>query len=265
MPDHPFIESSTSTSLGSLLILSAASIQCVLLALYVQESLTLAVIDSILSVVLLGAVGYLAWYVIFFVKVWSAQIILALVVQGLCLGVCYSILSLSDLITPETFLKSLPLRFFSGLLCWIILLQWYWIKRKEREEKELQEETNTIEEKTDMAPDGPCEIIDRISVRDGGRIHIVHMTELFCIQASGDYVTLFTPTGQYIKEQTMKYLEKSLPATFVRIHRSSIVNTDYIMRVELFGKESYHIRLKNGMSLKASGAGYKLLKEKLNL
>jgi hypothetical protein len=37
------------------------------------------------------------------------------------------------------------------------------------------------------------------------------------------------------------------------------------MRVELYGKESYHIRLKNGTSLRASGSGYKLLKERLNL
>jgi DNA-binding LytR/AlgR family response regulator len=86
------------------------------------------------------------------------------------------------------------------------------------------------------------------------------------IQACGDYVTLFTPTGQYIKEKTMKFFDTYLPSTtFVRIHRSTIVNTDHIVRVELFGKESYSIRLKNGVSLRASITGYKLLKERLNL
>lgn len=79
-------------------------------------------------------------------------------------------------------------------------------------------------------------------------------------------MTLFTPGGQYVKEQTMKYFETHLPpAQFVRIHRSCIVNTEQILRVELFGKENYQVRLKSGVCLRASNAGYKLLKERLSL
>lgn len=263
MPDHPFKESSASKFAGSILILLAIFTQWVLLIMYAEALPIHAIIDSILSIGLLAIVGYAAWYLIYFVKVWQAQIIIALVVQTVCLGVCYSILSLSDLTDQHVFLKSLPLRFLFGFLCWIILLQWYWMVQKETEEKDMQLEQQ--EKSNDGSPVEQYETIDRISVKDGGRIHIIKLNELFCIQASGDYVTLFTPSGQYIKEQTMKYFERHLPSDFVRIHRSSIVNTNYIMRVELFGKESYHIRLKNGTSLRASGTGYKLLKEKLNL
>ena len=64
----------------------------------------------------------------------------------------------------------------------------------------------------------------------------------------------------------MKYFESHLPvATFIRIHRSCIVNCAYIMRIELFGKETWQVRLKNGASLRASAAGYKLLKERLSI
>nr|WP_317128336.1 LytTR family DNA-binding domain-containing protein [Parabacteroides goldsteinii] len=52
---------------------------------------------------------------------------------------------------------------------------------------------------------------------------------------------------------------------FIRIHRSCIVNSEQIMRVELFGKESYQVRLKTGVCLRASLTGYKLLKERLSL
>lgn len=87
--------------------------------------------------------------------------------------------------------------------------------------------------------------LDRVSVKDGSRIHIIHLEELLYLQAGGDYVTIFTPDGQYVKEQTMKYFETHLPpALFVRIHRSCIVNTEQILRVELFGKENYQVRLK---------------------
>ena len=98
------------------------------------------------------------------------------------------------------------------------------------------------------------------------RIHIIHLDELLYIQSSGDYVTLFTPSGQYVKEQTMKYFEAHLPSDiFVRIHRSCIVNMEQILRVELFGKENYQVRLKNDVCLRASLSGYKLLKRRLNL
>ena len=64
----------------------------------------------------------------------------------------------------------------------------------------------------------------------------------------------------------MKYFERSLPSPeFVPIHRSYIVNTEQILRVELFGKETYQVRLKDGTYLRASSAGYKLLKERLSL
>ena len=112
----------------------------------------------------------------------------------------------------------------------------------------------------------PEEILDRISVKDGARIHIIPIKEIFYLQACGDYVTLFTTSGQHVKEQTMKYFERSLPSPeFVRIHRSYIVNTEQILRVELFGKETYQVRLKDGTYLRASSAGYKLLKERLSL
>lgn len=44
---------------------------------------------------------------------------------------------------------------------------------------------------------------------------------------------------------TEEYLETHLPTEqFVRIHRSSIVNVTQISRLELFGKETYQLILK---------------------
>lgn len=63
----------------------------------------------------------------------------------------------------------------------------------------------------------------------------------------------------------MKSLVMQLPSAFIRIHRSVIVNCDSIARIELFEKQSYRIRLKNGSYLKVSAAGYRLLKDRLML
>jgi Response regulator of the LytR/AlgR family len=149
-------------------------------------------------------------------------------------------------------------------MAWIILSQWYASRERKSEAEPI---VRQMEEKTAPPPTTvPEEILDRISVKDGARIHIIPIKEIFYLQACGDYVTLFTTSGQHVKEQTMKYFERSLPSPeFVRIHRSYIVNTEQILRVELFGKETYQVRLKDGTYLRASSAGYKLLKERLSL
>lgn len=260
MFDHPFTNSALSKTAGVFLILTAMLVQWGLLVLYVHVPCWPALTDSMLSVGLLSIAGYAGWYFILQVRVWQAQAGAALLVQILCLTVTYTVLAIAGMMDTKTFLDSLPLRFLFGLLCWIILIQWY----KQLISKEAED---SVEADVPISSSSEEEeLIDRISVKDGSRIHIIPISELFCIQASGDYVTLFTSDGQYVKEQTMKYFESHLPSSsFVRIHRSSIVNTNYILRVELFGKDSYQVRLKNGTSLRASHSGYKLLKERLNL
>ena len=130
----------------------------------------------------------------------------------------------------------------------------------------LQTEKFTAPEVEKAAPLPQEESIDRITIKDGSRIHIIKVEDLLYIQACGDYATLVTPDGEYIKEQTMKYFETHLPAdNFVRIHRSSIVNVTQISRVEQYGKETYQVTLKSGVKLRVSLSGYRLLKERLGI
>lgn len=268
MSEHPFTETIIRKLSGITLIVLAILFEWAILEYYGKVATIPALTESILSIGLLATAGYFSWFVLSYIRVWQMQLSLALFVQFVCLGISFTLMTILGLGNSDSFLTTLPLRFVFGLLCWIILLQWYWSLQQEEQFRETIEEERVKAEKESMTKEPATaitEYIDRISVKDGSRIHIVHLEELFCLQASGDYVTLFTPTGQYIKEQTMKYFEQHLPPTFVRIHRSSIVNSEFIARVELFGKENYHVKLKNGTSLRASNSGYKLLKERLAL
>ncbi len=131
----------------------------------------------------------------------------------------------------------------------------------ERQLAELTTETSAKEVST-PSKDGT---IDRISVKKGAEIAILPVKELLYIEACGDYVVLHTAAGRHVKEQTMKFYETSLPETFVRVHRSYIVNTDTIVRIEQAGKENYTLKLRDGSTLRISPAGYKLLRERLSL
>jgi len=131
-----------------------------------------------------------------------------------------------------------------------------------------QENTESIVQPEDIAikKDLPVEMLERIAVKSGTKIHVVLIPEIFYLQADGDYVQIFTAQGKYLKEQTMKYFEEHLPENqFVRVHRSVIVNVEMISRIELYEKQAQLLTLKNGQQIKTSPGGYKALRAVLNL
>jgi len=132
------------------------------------------------------------------------------------------------------------------------------IQSGQQEPKEVAKLVTALDERTD--------VLQRIAVKTRHKIEVIPVADLIYIEADDDYVTLHTPSGNFLKEKTMKFMESHLdPALFVRIHRSFIVNISQIARLELYQKETYNVVLKNGDSIRASSSGYKELKQRLNL
>jgi len=127
-------------------------------------------------------------------------------------------------------------------------------------------DTNMLVEEIQQKKDIQIELLERIAVKSGTKIHVVLVPEILYLQADGDYVQIFTAQGKYLKEQTMKYFEEHLPENqFVRVHRSVIVNVEMISRIELYEKQNQLLTLKNGQQIKTSPGGYKALRLVLNL
>lgn len=255
--------------------LLALFIQGGLLMYYVGLPFQTAFADSFLSVLSFGTAVYVYGFAVDYLRVFPLWAILPVCVQGIWIGISFMGVVGTGWETGDEFAHTLPLRFLIGLLAWIIVAEWY---EQQRRISKLTEE-NTPEPLPSPSTPGISPAVgippseesmaaypDRISVKDGSRIHIIPVEDILYLQASGDYVTVFTFNGQYVKEQTMKYFETHLsPAGFIRIHRSYLINANHILRVELFGKENYQVRLKNDVRLRASLTGYKVLKEKLDL
>jgi two-component system, LytTR family, response regulator len=105
------------------------------------------------------------------------------------------------------------------------------------------------------------EKLDRIAVKTGSKIKVIALDDVFYIESQDDYVMIYTQDGKYLKQQTMKYFEEHLDKEkFVRIHRSNLVNIEYVRQLELYEKNSYLAVLSNGIKLKVSDSGYKSLK-----
>lgn len=108
------------------------------------------------------------------------------------------------------------------------------------------------------------ELISRIAVKTGSKIHIVAVDKVQYLEAMDDYVKLYTSSGNFLKQNTMKYYEEHLsPIDFLRVHRSYIVRLKEIERLELMGKDSHVVLLQDGTQLAVSRSGYTRLREAL--
>jgi two-component system, LytTR family, response regulator len=104
----------------------------------------------------------------------------------------------------------------------------------------------------------------RILVRDGPRVHILPIAKVAYVQAQDDYACFFCDGKEYLKEQTLTQVEATVdPAKFARIHRSYLLNLDFLARVELDERESRVAVLIDGRKLPVSRAGYARLGELL--
>jgi two-component system LytT family response regulator len=86
------------------------------------------------------------------------------------------------------------------------------------------------------------------------------------MEAADDYTKIYTADGVFLKNKTMSFYEQSLPAnSFVRTHRSYIVNVQEITRIEPYEKENHLAILRSGARIPVSKSGYTKLKAVLGI
>jgi two-component system LytT family response regulator len=106
--------------------------------------------------------------------------------------------------------------------------------------------------------------LERILVKDGSKVHVIPVDRIDYIEAQDDYVAIKSEGKTHLKQERMAVLEKELDTqSFVRVHRSYIVNIERIARIELYAKDSRMAILKDGTKLLISRAGYEKLKNML--
>ncbi|MFW6132093.1 MAG: LytR/AlgR family response regulator transcription factor [Candidatus Aminicenantaceae bacterium] len=99
--------------------------------------------------------------------------------------------------------------------------------------------------------------VQRILIKDRSDIFIIQTQDIIYMEAQEDYVHIHTKNSSYLKNDTLSNLEKRLdPQFFYRIHRSYILNINYLSKIEPYSKDSKIAVLKNGKTLPVSRSGY---------
>ena len=95
--------------------------------------------------------------------------------------------------------------------------------------------------------------IERFTIRTRDRIYFVDADDVQWIESEGDYVALHDGEETHLVRKTMKELEQQLdPDCFLRVHRSYIVNADYIEELRPLDHGTYQLRMASGTPLKTS-------------
>jgi len=91
-------------------------------------------------------------------------------------------------------------------------------------------ELHTLKQKKSVT--GNVEV-NYIFVKCDGKIEKVLLDELVYIEALANYVTLYTTTGKLVAYLTIKGILENLPTDkFLQVHKSHIVNLDFITTIE---------------------------------
>ena len=264
--NNPFLQN-RSSQLSYFSIWAIVIIAQMLLLFYKTElPLPYLIADSVLSNLLLMAYLLILWYPIRFYKTivnFPLFLLFHFLLLSLCLLICKGgTVIVMDILFPNDFqskaiaLDLIPFGIVVNILLYVIAVVSYYLIQSVHE---IKGQNRTIEESAE-----PKETLTRISVKKNKEVLSIPVESICYIEANGDYVLIYTTKGRFLKDRTMKYFETHLPSgQFVRIHRSFIINLDYMTKLELYQKDLYQVQMKDSVLLKVSTAGYKLLKHKM--
>ena len=100
-----------------------------------------------------------------------------------------------------------------------------------------------------------------IAIKAKGRILFINPGDVVAVQAEGNYVSLQRESDSYLlRESISRVAEKLNPYGFIRIHRSALVNTTFVVEIKPYSTRKCGLRVKGGKEYAVTSAYKKNLK-----
>jgi two-component system LytT family response regulator len=99
----------------------------------------------------------------------------------------------------------------------------------------------------------PHAFLERIPVKDSGRVFFIDAREIDWIGACGNYIEIHAGREKHLLRETMDGIENKLnPSDFLRIRRSTIVRIEKIKELQPLFNGEFAVILQNGTELASS-------------
>ena len=116
-----------------------------------------------------------------------------------------------------------------------------------------RKQINTQQTSGQHSSSSPGRYASRIVFKSRGRIVFLPLSDIRWISAEENYVRIRTATETHLLRETMARLQEKLdPEVFLRIHRSSIVNLQFVKEVRTEADGEYSVVLLNGEKVSMS-------------
>lgn len=100
-----------------------------------------------------------------------------------------------------------------------------------------------------------------IAIKAKGRILFISPGDVVAVQAEGNYVSLRRESDSYLLRESISIVaEKLKPYGFIRIHRSALVNTAFVVEIRPYSGGKYSLRVKGGKEYAVTSSYKKNLK-----
>jgi len=95
--------------------------------------------------------------------------------------------------------------------------------------------------------------LSSISIKRGTKTIILPVQDIEFFQTEDDYISVVTPDGKYLLTSTLAELENRLnPDVFIRVHKSTIINADFVKNIESHVSGDLTITTKTNKQVRAS-------------
>ena len=103
-----------------------------------------------------------------------------------------------------------------------------------------------------------------IFVQKSEKLFNLPVEDIVYLEASGDYTVITTKNDQFVSSSGIGKLEEMMdPDTFIRVHRSTIINLNYLKEIERHFNGGMIVKMQGGKSFPVSRTYAKLIREKV--
>jgi two-component system, LytTR family, response regulator len=103
-----------------------------------------------------------------------------------------------------------------------------------------------------------------IFVQKSEKLFNLPVDDIIYLEASGDYTVISAKSDQYVSSSGIGKLEEIMnPEMFIRVHRSTIINVNYLKEIERHFNGGMIVKMHNGKTFPVSRTYAKMIRKRV--